>query len=212
MPEFVCRILSVEVVTPNVKAYRVAKPAGYTFLPGQATEVAIHRPEWREETRPFTFTSLNSDPWLEFTIKSYRDHEGVTKFLDTLGPGDELLLHDVWGTLTYRGPGLFLAGGAGITPFLAIFRDLAARGLLAGNRLVFANRTAADVIREAELRTLLGRDFVSLVGDRRVDAALLDVELRRPGFIYLCGPDPMMDAVSALVEAAGQEGRLVTED
>ena len=213
MPEFVVRVLSIEPVTPNVRAYRVEKPARYTFVPGQATEVAVNRAGWTTEARPFTFTSLGKDPWLEFTIKSYNDHDGVTKLLGTLVPGDELLLHDVWGTLTYRGPGLFLAGGAGITPFLSIFRHLKTLNEVQGNRLVFANQTPSDVIREAELRALLGAQFVSLVGERRIDASQVAEELKRkPGFVYLCGPDPMMDAVSALVQSQGYGDRLVVED
>lgn len=221
MPEFLVSIQSIEVVTPNVKAYRVEKPAGYTFEPGQATEVAVSKPGWETESRPFTFTSRTSDPWLEFTIKSYRDHEGVTKLLDTLAPGDQLILHDVWGALTYRGPGLFLAGGAGITPFLSILRALSDQKALADNRLVFSNRTVHDVIREAELRSLLGQDFVSIVSERpapghrfgMIDAALLEKELGlEPQYVYLCGPDPMMDAVSSLVRAAGFGDRLIVED
>ena len=213
MPEFVARILSIEPVTPDVKAYRVQKPAGYTFLAGQATEVAVNKPGWTTEKRPFTFTSRGTDAWLEFTIKAYRNRNGVTKLLDTLGVGEELLLHDVWGTLTYRGPGLFLAGGAGITPFLSILRDLWARGAIATNRLVFANKTPDDIIRGAELKTLLGSEFVSVVGDKRIDATLVTGELKRhPEFIYLCGPDPMMEAVSAIVQEAGFGTRLVVED
>ncbi len=221
MPEFRVPIIAVETVTHDVKAYRVEKPAGYTFEPGQATEVAIARAGWETETRPFTFTSRTKDPWLEFTIKSYRGHDGVTKLLDTLGPGDRLILHDVWGALTYRGPGLFLAGGAGITPFLSVFRDLHERGALAGNRLMFSNKTAADVIRGDELQALLGDNFVSLLSETpaaghrsgMIDEALLTKELSlNPMHIYLCGPDPMMDAVSALIKRAGFEDRLVVED
>ncbi len=221
MPEFLVAIKSIETVTHNVKAYRVEKPKGYTYEPGQATEVIVSKPGWEKEARPFTFTSRVTEPTLEFTIKSYRDHDGVTKLLDTLEVGDQLILHDVWGALTYRGPGLFLAGGAGITPFLSIFRSLSDQKALADNRLIFSNRTAADVIRESELRSLLGHDFVSLVSDQPapghrfgiIDAALLEKELGLdPAHIYLCGPDPMMEAVSALVHAAGFGDRLHVED
>src|SRR3546814_13184219 len=96
LEEHIVKILSVEPVTHNVKRFRVEKPSGYTFIPGQATEVAIDDPRWREEKRPFTFTSLNEWPDLEFTIKIYDDHEGVTNELGNLQAGDGLVLHDVW--------------------------------------------------------------------------------------------------------------------
>ena len=111
-------------VTHNVRSFQIAKPGGYKFEPGQATEVSINRDKWKDERRPFTFTSLNEWPYLEFTIKMYRDHNGVTNELSTLKPGDELIIRDIWGAISYKGEGYFIAGGAGITPFIAILRQL----------------------------------------------------------------------------------------
>jgi predicted ferric reductase len=64
--------------------------------------------------RPFTFTSLNDD-YLEFIIKIYDSNDGVTRELGELKQGDELLIHDVWGAIEYKGEGVFIAGGAGVT-------------------------------------------------------------------------------------------------
>src|SRR5260221_5986920 len=99
METHIVKLLSIKQVTHNVKSFRVEKPAGYAFVPGQATEVSIHKPGWEEERRPFTFTSLNEDPWLEFTIKRYADHAGVTNALHQLAEGDELIIRDVWGAI-----------------------------------------------------------------------------------------------------------------
>src|ERR1700761_3501032 len=97
--DYVVKIISVEKVTHNVKHYRVEKPDGYTFEPGQATDVSINQPKWKDEKRPFTFTCLTTDPYLEFTIKSYTDHDGVTNQLGQLSIGDELIIRDVWGAI-----------------------------------------------------------------------------------------------------------------
>jgi ferredoxin-NADP reductase len=140
------KIISAEPVTPNVRRYRLEKPEGFHFEPGQATEVSIDTDGYRERKSPFTFTALNEADYLEFTIKSYFDHEGVTKKLWDLHAGDRLLIRDVWGTITYKGPGVFLAGGAGVTPFIAILRQLAKDNQLAGNRLIVSNRTDLDII------------------------------------------------------------------
>src|SRR5690606_26546769 len=99
MEEHNVKILSVEPVTHNVKRFRVEKPHGYTFIPGQATEVTVNKEGWRDKRNPFTFTSLNAWDALEFTIKIYDDHQGVTHQLGLLEPGDELILHDVWGAI-----------------------------------------------------------------------------------------------------------------
>ena len=114
-------------VTHDVVRIRMEKPANYAFTPGQATEVAINKENWKEERRPFTFTCLPDDDYLEFTIKTYPSHKGVTNELLSLQPGDELIIHDVWGAISYKGEGIFIAGGAGITPFLSIFRWLASQ-------------------------------------------------------------------------------------
>ncbi|MCK7517280.1 MAG: hypothetical protein MZV64_05925 [Ignavibacteriales bacterium] len=37
---------------------------------------------------------------------------------------NELILHDVFGAINYKGEGVFIAGGAGVTPFISIFRYL----------------------------------------------------------------------------------------
>ena len=63
------KILKVEPVTHDVRRFTVEKPEGFRFEPGQATLVSINKPEWQQEKRPFTFTSLNDWPELEFTIK-----------------------------------------------------------------------------------------------------------------------------------------------
>src|SRR6478672_3414939 len=97
--EQVVPILSIRDVTHNVRSYRVQKPDNYEFVPGQATEVSINKEGWKEEKRPFTFTSLGTEPYLEFTIKSYSDHEGVTNLLYQLKEGDQLIVHDVWGAI-----------------------------------------------------------------------------------------------------------------
>ena len=153
------KILKAEYITHDVKRFTVEKPAGYTFIPGQATEVSINTPEWKDEKRPFTFTSLNEWDYLEFIIKIYRDHKGVTNALGQINAGNELIIREPWGTIQYSKPGTFIAGGAGITPFIAILRDLRKNGQIPGNSLVFSVKTSDDVILEKEFREMLGSDF-----------------------------------------------------
>ena len=78
-------------------------------------------------------------------------------------PGDEVIIRDSWGAIDYKGPGYFIAGGAGITPFVAILRSLYAENKIAGNRLFFSNKTAADIIYKDELQKMLGKDAVFIL-------------------------------------------------
>jgi len=203
--EEVVKILSIEQLTHDVKRYRFEKPEGYHFEPGQATEVSINQGKWKKERRPFTFTSLNEWPFLEFTIKSYRDHDGVTHELDTLRAGDELIIRDVWGAIAYKGEGCFIAGGAGITPFLAIFRQLYKDKKIAGNRLYFSNKTENDIILRDELTTMLGdhaRFIVTRSSSPGIESGYIDKEFLQKNVrdfsrpFYVCGPDKMVESIS----------------
>ncbi len=207
--EEIVKVLSIEPVTHDVKHYRIEKPPGYTFEPGQATDVAINKEKWKEELRPFTFTGLNKDPYLEFTIKSYRDHDGVTNALDHLNPGDELIIHDVWGAITYKSPGYFIAGGAGITPFIAIFRELYKSNTIDGNELFFSNKTAADIIMKDEFTKMLGSKAHFVLTKEEGKKEYIDKDFlikhvkdfSKP--FYICGPDKMVEGISAIVKELG---------
>jgi hypothetical protein len=71
------KVLQTFYVTHDVKCIRLQKPVGFSFEPGQAADVSINRPGWEDEIRPFTFTCLPEDDYLEFTIKIYPDHDGT---------------------------------------------------------------------------------------------------------------------------------------
>ena len=210
--EHIVRITRIENVTHNVKRFQFEKPAGYHFTPGQATDVSINKDGWREELRPFTFTALNEWPFLEFTIKMYSDHPGVTNELNTLQPGDELIIRDAWGAIEYKGPGYFIAGGAGVTPFIAILRQLKKENKLAGNKLFFANRTNQDVILQEELTDMLQGDAIYVITDKAdknhysgyIDETFLkkNVDDFNKHF-YLCGPDKMIADLQEILKKLG---------
>ena len=219
--EHIVKILNAEYVTHNVRRFTLEKPAGYHFEPGQATELSINKPEWKEERRPFTFTALNEWPTLEFTIKIYPDHQGVTHQLSMLQPGDEVILHDVWGTIHYQGEGTFIAGGAGVTPFIAIFRQLHKQGALGNNTLIFSNRTEDDIILREEFTQMLGPRFINTItkensktfDHRKVDTAYLRDTIKDfSQYFYICGPDPMVEGLEQiLVDLGADKERVIRE-
>ena len=219
MEEHIVRILSIDQVTHDVKRFRFEKPSGYSFEPGQATDVSVNSTELKEVLRPFTFTSLRSDPFLEFTIKIYDSRNGVTKALGRLKPGDELIIRDVWGAISYKGKGVFIAGGAGITPFLSILRDLRTKNKISGNTLLFANKTRADIILESELSSMLGNDFMNILSEEKAEGyffGMIDTEFIMKNVpdlsnnFYVCGPPPMIDSVLSNLAELGVDKNLVT--
>jgi len=217
------KILETEMLNHNVKRFRTEKPVGFEFEPGQATDLSLpNETDLAKEKRPFTFTSLPADPWLEFTIKMYPEHEGVTDRLRNYEDGDVFQISNAWGAITYQGPGIFLAGGAGITPFLSILRAHQDSGELEECELWFSNKTQNDIFLESELRTLLG-DRLSLIftdeeagpeAEGPIDHAYLEKNIsnHKQNF-YICGPDQMVEDLSEALESLGVPGsRIVTED
>lgn len=202
--DHVVKIKSIEPATYDVLRIVTDKPAQYIFVPGQATEVSINKNGWRDEKRPFTFTSLPKDDYLEFTIKTYPTHKGVTNELLKAKANDELILRDVFGAIAYKGEGVFIAGGAGVTPFISIFRQLKSTNDLGNNKLIFANKTKRDIILRQELKSLLGDNFSNILSDEKTDEYAYghiteDFLKATMGSVnqkfYVCGPPPMMDTV-----------------
>ena len=214
-------IRSVEKITPDVLRIRTDRPEGYTFEAGQATEVGINKDGWKEELRPFTFTCLPQDSYLEFTIKTYPAHKGVTAELLELRTNDQLTIGESWGTIGYKGPGAFIAGGAGVTPFISIFRKLKVDDILKGNKLIFANKTEADIIHRSEFNDMLGNNFINILSDEKktgyahgyiTEDFLKKCEISPSDHVYLCGPQPMMDAVEQQLLNLGIRKELIVKE
>ncbi|MDX1591329.1 MAG: FAD-binding oxidoreductase [Balneolaceae bacterium] len=209
-------ITDIQPVTHDVRQIRLEKPYDFSFTPGQATEVSIDKDGWRDEKRPFTFTSLNSDPYLEFVIKIYPDHDGVTEQIGKLKKGDALIIDDPWGTIEYKGEGVFLAGGAGVTPFIAIFRDLEKKGKVGDNKLIFSNKSDKDIILKDEFENILGDQFINAITDEPTDDHLfLDGHIDK-NFLsnhiddfdqpfYVCGPMPFNEAMMKYLKELGAD-------
>jgi ferredoxin-NADP reductase len=211
--DHIVKIIEAQNILYNVKQFTVEKPEGFKFTPGQAIDLTINQEGWKDKKNPFTFTSLNEHPHLQFTIKIYEDsEEGVTKHLSELKPGDELIISDPWGAITYKGPGYFIAGGAGITPFIAILRELNKRGEVKGNKLFFSNKTQKDIIIRDELKIILGDDVIftttedkEIEGEhRRIDKKFLQDEVDDfTKNFYVCGPDEMVTQISKTLKKLG---------
>ena len=205
-------LLMSEFGTHDVKRFVLSKPEGFSFQPGQGVELAIDRPKWKNQGHPFTPTSLPEDRVLEFTIKGYPEHEGMTRELHALESGTELLMSEPFGTITYQGPGVFVAAGAGVTPFIAILRDLARNDQLDRHGLIFSNKTPADVICEKEFRHYLGERCVLSCtrsdgpgcARKRVDKGYLAEQIQDfDQHFYVCGPPGFVEAVNDALQSLG---------
>lgn len=215
------KILSINKATHDVVCIQTEKPAGLEYITGQAVDVALDTPEMKNELRAFTFTSLPTDDFLEFFIKIYSQHNGVTKAMADLKKGDSLLIGDSFGDIHYKGEGIFIAGGTGVTPFIAILKELEAQNRIGNNTLIFANKTADDIIESTFFYKLLGSNFINVLSEEQkegMEHGYITQELIRSRvtnnalYYYLCGSPPMMEAVLKQLEALGIDSSKIIKE
>ena len=221
MEQHIVKIKSVDQITNDVLRFKTEKPANFNFEPGQASRISINKEGWEKKKRSFTFTNLPEDDHLEFVIKTYPSHEGVTNELLTLKAGDQLIVHEVWGSIAYKGEGVFIAGGAGVTPFISILRHLHGKKQLGNNRLLFANKTVADIIHNDEFKDMLGQNFINILSQEEAEGFdhgwITEDFLKKHGindykYVYLCGPKPMMENIEGqLLKLGVQEDAIIRE-
>lgn len=144
----------------------------------------------------------------------------MTKELLHLKKNDELILHDIFGSITYKDEGVFIAGGAGVTPFISIFRQLQLKNKIGNNKLIFANKTSDDVIHEEMFKNFLGKNFINILPEEKKDGYVhghINEEFLKINIadldtqIYLCGPDPMMVGIERQLKNLGG-GKLIIKE
>ncbi|WP_406449279.1 PDR/VanB family oxidoreductase [Streptomyces sp. NBC_01622] len=166
----------VELVLPS--GLRRAYSLCGEVTDAEAWTVAVHRvPDGRGGSREIHETAL------------------VGRELEVRGPVNRFPLVPAEGYL-------LLAGGIGVTPLLPMARELTARGL--PWRLVLGARDRSRLVYAEEL-VELGGDRVLLVPQDEAGLPDLAAELAATPTayaVYACGPQPMLDAVTALCRTA----------
>jgi ferredoxin-NADP reductase len=210
-------IVTVKEIIPrthNVKTFRVTKPEGFEFTPGQATDLSLNEEGWKDNKHPFTFTCLPGDDHLEFTIKLYNNPQGLTNRLKTVKQGDTFEISSAWGAIEYKGEGVFVAGGAGVTPFISIFRHLRQQNKIGNNTLIFSNKTEADIILREEFESMLGKNFINIITNqdntkfynKHIDKNYLEKTIHDfSQHFYVCGPDEFTKSVLDALKALGAD-------
>jgi propane monooxygenase reductase subunit len=230
--EAVVEVVSNENVTHDMRhlVVRLVEPAAIKFFPGQYVDFVI---PGTDETRSFSMANTSSleSGQLEFVIKVYPD--GLfSRFLDTeVKVGDRLDITGPFGVFTLRdAPGsdlVFVGGGAGMAPILALLRTMAERGIDRKTTFYYGARRKRDLCFEDELRELESRlpsfRYVPALSEPDGDdwdgevGLITDVVRRGESNLvrtdaYVCGPPPMVEAALELLPALGVADKRIFYD
>ena len=197
-------------------------------LPAEAGQFALLRfwaPGFKLQAHPFSISRPPDGKYLRFSIKKSGDF--TTLLHTSLKPGTPVIIDGPYGVLTEKkclgDKALLIAGGIGITPLRSLGERLRASGK--DCLLLYANRAQKDIVFRRELRELsaLGGFTVHHVLSAEPawegENGYIDAErIKRlaPDFAerdaFLCGPPPMMEAVTAALTGLGvSKTRIHTE-
>ena len=178
--------------------------------PGQFVLAAfLDGPQFRgcREFHPFTISDLAADGGLSLGIKALGD---CTRHFQTVERGVAARLQGPFGTFLANrpgGPSLWIAGGIGITPFLAVLRTMALHQPV---RLIYLHRSSRDAAYLDELQALAeAQPYLSLAAVANADGmpdlpAVLPAAADLVGVdCYLCGPPGLLMAAVALLQTRG---------
>jgi ferredoxin-NADP reductase len=201
------RVVEILDETPDTRTFVLATGARWPgHRAGQFVPIGVEIDGVRVR-RCYSISSGGSEPGaghIAITVRRV-EHGRVSTWLHTsLVVGDVVELGDPAGDFTARhGDRLLLvAGGSGITPIMAIVRDLAAAGALRDVVVIHCARTREDAIFATELAELARINptlrLVTRYAEPRLDAAsvraLVPDLARRETFV--CGPAGLIEVVT----------------
>jgi len=191
---------------------------GLRFQPGQFAWITVRKTPFDHVEHPFSITSsAENRESLCFTIKELGD---FTSSIGDFKAGEKAYVDGPHGALTMdRYPDLpgfvFIAGGVGVTPMISMLRTMADRNDQRPVLFFYANRDWESVtFREeiAELENRLNLRTVHVLekppADWGGERGYLTAEIFEAGLpeeraslqYFICGPEPMMNAVEGALK------------
>ena len=170
------------------------------------------------ESHPFTISSAPSEDVLRLTIKASGDF--TRNLFSHLGAGADAVVEGAYGLFDYQTGGqkqIWIAGGIGLTPFLAFIRDMDGNldrdvdfyyTVRHREEALFLDEIEAAVKKNPRLKAHVRFSATdgSLTVDEMVENAGDDVSRHD---IYMCGPLPMVQAFTRKFKELGVPGERI---
>jgi len=210
------RIGRFEVLRGEIAEVTLAESSGLARAAGQFVFASFEAGPTREQ-HPFT---VSSGPRSEVRLSIKASGDFTRELLAGVPEGTSVRIEGPYGAFDRRRGGprqVWLAGGIGITPFLAMAADLDAETDVL---LVWSVRTAEEAVYRRRLedaaRTAPGLEFrlhqTSALGHVRIGALGPDGWVRERSY-FICGPVPMrLDLLRQLKELGVPRSRVFFEE
>ena len=216
-------VLAVADETPDIRTFRLARPAGFDFRAGQFLSLRIEA-GGKSLVRCYTISSPPDWPrHLEISVK--RQGRVSAALHDSLRPGGRLSIRGPGGHFVYPAgdgrPIVLVGGGVGVTPLMSMLRHAVLRESSRPVTLVYSARTEDDFAFREELGEIARRNprvRVVLAATRgarspevfpgRIDGKLLQSVVAEPleSLYFVCGPAPMIDSLRPTLDRMGVPG------
>ena len=207
-------LLSVHDETPRMKSFRLKLPEPHLHVPGQHVSIRLVAPDGYVAKRSYSISSPPGDGTeIEILVDRLEDGEVSVHLHDALRPGDSVEVRaPLGGWFVWNGhrPALFIGGGSGIPPLVAMLRPSRVT-TTAPAHLVASVRTIADLPFRSELQgpdttVVLSREAPPgwPVAAGRLSAAVLEPLVVSEGTAYVCGSSGFAEHVSQLLVSVGQ--------
>lgn len=207
------RQLSESTIALSIKGDSLSRLA---FLPGQYVNLQV---PGSAQTRAYSFSTLQKDGEVSFLIRNVPGGL-MSSFLTGLAKaGDSMTLAGPLGSFYLRQiqrPLLLLAGGTGLAPFTAMLEKIAEQGSPHPVHLIYGVTNDFDLVELDRLQALS-----ELIPTFSFSACVANPQSLYPlkGYVtqhieprhlnqgdvdvYLCGPPPMVEAVSQYIREQG---------
>ncbi|MEO8681729.1 MAG: iron-sulfur cluster-binding domain-containing protein [Vicinamibacterales bacterium] len=216
----VTTVLAVLDEATDIKTFRMARPEGFTFSPGQFLAVRV-LVDGKPHVRCYSISSApHAQGYLEISVRRQGLVSGTLHA--TIRAGSTLTINRPSGQFVYPEgddrPLALIAGGIGITPLLSMLRHAVAADPERPITLLYSARREHDVAFLGELRLLAERHphvrvaitLTQSTGPTRLRTGRLDAEMLRQHvpapahtIFCLCGPGPMIADIRATLATLG---------
>jgi predicted ferric reductase len=153
---FLPRLALVEsTATAGVRRLHFTAHPQLKYRPGQFAFLRFDHPTLRDESHPFSFSSIMGDDQVSFGIRELGD---FTRQLAALEPGDTVRINGGFGNFYPRDREtslVFIASGIGVVPFIGILRDFHRRADTRPIQFHLAVKSEAEIPEFEQLQALI---------------------------------------------------------